>query len=129
MKETCRAEIVHEGQFQLRFVVVHRYRTRFKFHRVRKAQVSDESMFDAFAHGYTEQNFSRRARMDENDGWMMSSRSTGNGGSCVEARRNGELIEVRNSKNPSAATVRFTVEEWDSFLFGAKRGEFDRLLG
>jgi hypothetical protein len=22
----------------------------------------------------------------------------------------------------------FTIEEWDSFLFGAKRGEFDQLL-
>ena len=67
--------------------------------------------------------------MHENDGWMMSSRSSGNGGSCVEARRNGDLIEVRNSKSPSAGTVSFTVEEWDSFLFGAKRGEFDPLLG
>jgi len=66
--------------------------------------------------------------MNDNTGWMMSSRSAGNGGSCVEARRNGELIEVRNSKNPAAATVRFTVEEWDSFLFGAKNGEFDVLL-
>jgi hypothetical protein len=67
--------------------------------------------------------------MHETDGWIMSSRSTGNGGSCVEARRDGELIEVRNSKARSAGTVRFTIEEWDSFLFGAKNGEFDQLLG
>ncbi|GGM54360.1 DUF397 domain-containing protein [Dactylosporangium sucinum] len=60
--------------------------------------------------------------------WIMSSRSTGNGGSCVEARRHNDMIEVRNSKNPSAGSVLFTTEEWDSFLFGAKRGEFDRLL-
>lgn len=66
--------------------------------------------------------------MQNTEDWMMSSRSTGNGGSCVEARRHGELIEVRNSKSREAATVRFTVEEWDSFLFGAKNGEFDRLL-
>jgi hypothetical protein len=66
--------------------------------------------------------------MSNTDGWIMSSRSTGNGGSCVEARRHGELIEVRNSKNPSAGTVAFTVEEWDSFLFGVKRDEFDGLL-
>jgi hypothetical protein len=58
----------------------------------------------------------------------MSSRSTGNGGSCVQARRHGTAIEVRNSKQPDAGTVRFTVEEWDSFLDGAKKGEFDRLL-
>jgi len=60
--------------------------------------------------------------------WMMSSRSTGNGGSCVEVRRRAGLIEVRNSKRPEASTVHFTVEEWDSFLDGAKKGEFDRLL-
>ena len=66
--------------------------------------------------------------MSHNEGWIMSSRSTGNGGSCVEARRHGEHIEVRNSKNPTAGTVQFTVEEWDSFLFGAKRGEFDGLM-
>ncbi|GAA2642299.1 hypothetical protein GCM10010399_90280 [Dactylosporangium fulvum] len=60
--------------------------------------------------------------------WIMSSRSTGNGGSCVEARRYNGLIEVRNSKNPGAGSVLFTPEEWDSFLFGAKRGEFDQLL-
>ena len=60
--------------------------------------------------------------------WIMSSRSTGNGGSCVEARRHEGLIEVRNSKRPEASTVVFTVEEWDSFLDGAKKGEFDRLL-
>jgi hypothetical protein len=43
-------------------------------------------------------------------------------------RRHEGLIEVRNSKNPEAGLVRFTVEEWDSFLFGAKNGEFDALL-
>jgi hypothetical protein len=66
---------------------------------------------------------------DENTGWIMSSRSTGNGGSCVQARRYAGLIEVRNSKAPAAGTVRFTTEEWDSFLDGAKKGEFDGLLG
>jgi hypothetical protein len=66
--------------------------------------------------------------MSSETGWIISSRSTGNGGSCVEARRWGGLIEVRNSKARDAGTVVFTVEEWDSFLFGAKRGEFDKLL-
>jgi uncharacterized protein DUF397 len=66
--------------------------------------------------------------MNDDSGWIMSSRSAGNGGSCVEARRHDGAIEVRNSKHRDAGTVRFTVEEWDSFLFGAKRGEFDTLL-
>jgi uncharacterized protein DUF397 len=60
--------------------------------------------------------------------WIMSSRSTGNGGSCVEARRHAGWIEVRNSKCRDAGTVRFTTDEWDSFLDGAKKGEFDRLI-
>jgi hypothetical protein len=60
--------------------------------------------------------------------WIISSRSTGNGGSCVEARRQDGRIEVRNSNAREAGTVVFTTEEWDSFLFGAKRGEFDKLL-
>lgn len=60
--------------------------------------------------------------------WIMSSRSTGNGGSCVQARRHAGQIEVRNSKKPDAGTVSFTNAEWDSFLDGAKKGEFDRLL-
>lgn len=66
--------------------------------------------------------------MTRDVGWIMSSRSTGNGGSCVQARRHAGLIEVRNSKRPDAGTVRFTAEEWDSFLDGAKKGEFDQLL-
>lgn len=68
------------------------------------------------------------ALMSSETGWIISSRSTGNGGSCVEARRQDGLIEVRNSKAREAGTVVFTIEEWDSFLFGAKRGEFDQLL-
>jgi len=66
--------------------------------------------------------------MHDDSKWIMSSRSTGNGGSCVEVRRHEGLIEVRNSKRPEASTVHFTVEEWDSFLDGAKKGEFDQLL-
>jgi hypothetical protein len=66
--------------------------------------------------------------MSSETGWIISSRSTGNGGSCVEARRQDGLIEVRNSKAREAGTVVFTIEEWDSFLFGAKRGEFDQFL-
>src|SRR5215468_8572927 len=34
-EETCRAEIVHRRQFQLRFVAEQPYRTRFTYHRVR----------------------------------------------------------------------------------------------
>jgi hypothetical protein len=39
------------------------------------------------------------------------------------------MIEVRNSKKREAGYVSFTTDEWDSFLDGAKKGEFDLLLG
>lgn len=60
-----------------------------------------------------------------NQQWTKSERSMANN-ECVEVRRgpNG-LIEVRNSKNPDDGVTAFTDAEWDAFLHGAKRGEFD----
>jgi hypothetical protein len=85
---------------------------------------------DPTTHGNEHDPIAEGVPMNSNvdAGWVMSSRSSGNGGSCVEARRCGSLIEVRNSKTPDKGSVWFTPEEWDSFLYGAKRGEFDQLL-
>ena len=66
--------------------------------------------------------------MKSDTDWMKARKSSGNGGACVEARRQSGAIEVRNSKSPDAGSVHFTLEEWDAFLDGAKKGEFDRLL-
>lgn len=60
--------------------------------------------------------------------WIKAKKSGGNGGSCVEARRNGANIEVRDSKNPEGASLSFTKAEWDAFLDGAGNGEFHSLL-
>ena len=60
--------------------------------------------------------------------WKISSRSTNNGGSCVEA---GPLadgsgrVAVRHSHHPEGAVVVYTRAEWDAFLVGVKDGEFD----
>src|SRR5207248_9895080 len=62
----------------------------------------------------TDTNIRRGVPMSGDTGWVMSSRSTGNGGSCVQARAYGGLIEVRNRNQPEAGTVRFTTEEWAS---------------
>lgn len=35
-------------------------------------------------------------------------------------------VAVRNSKDPEGGTQEYTGSEWDAFLKGAKRGEFDR---
>ena len=39
----------------------------------------------------------------------------------------GEMIEVRDSKDPDGPVLRFTVDEIAAWLDGAKRGEFDDL--
>jgi len=58
--------------------------------------------------------------------WTKARKSTSDG-SCVEVRRHGGAIEVRDSKDPSGRVLRFTGPEWDAFLDGARNREFDHL--
>jgi Domain of unknown function (DUF397) len=54
--------------------------------------------------------------------WRRSSRSYGSG-QCVEvAARHGALIDVRDSKNPRAAVLRFTAAQWRDFVAGVRSG-------
>jgi hypothetical protein len=46
---------------------------------------------------------------------------------CVELRRNGSAIEMRDSKDPAGPILRYTSAELAAFLHGAKNGEFDHL--
>jgi hypothetical protein len=58
--------------------------------------------------------------------WVKSSLSFSNG-NCVEVTElPGGSVGVRNSKDPGGPVLRFTREEWDAFLGGARLGEFDR---
>lgn len=58
--------------------------------------------------------------------WTKATRSTGNGGSCVELRRHLRLIEIRDTKdNGLGPVLRFTEVEFNAFLDGVRRGEFD----
>lgn len=62
-------------------------------------------------------------------GWIKARKSGGNGGDCVETRRRGDRIEIRDSKRGDAGPVlSFTPAEFDAFLDGARHGEFDHLL-
>jgi hypothetical protein len=45
---------------------------------------------------------------------------------CAEIARDGDAIVLRNSTAPRRV-VRYSTEEWQSFLRGAKAGEFDDL--
>lgn len=55
--------------------------------------------------------------------WRKSTRS-GSTGQCVEVRRCGLMIEVRDSKDPSGPTLGFTEPEFAAFLQGVADGEF-----
>jgi hypothetical protein len=58
--------------------------------------------------------------------WTKSSLSFSNG-NCVEvAGLPGGSVGVRNSRDPGGPVLKFTQAEWDAFLGGARRGEFDR---
>jgi hypothetical protein len=59
--------------------------------------------------------------------WVKSSMSYANG-NCVEVASlpDGE-IGVRDSKDPDGAVLRFTHDEWQAFLGGARNGEFDSI--
>jgi hypothetical protein len=61
-----------------------------------------------------------------NTEWIKAAASA-EGGNCVELRRRGEAVEVRDSKDPSGPVLRFTPSEFAAWLDGARRAEFDHL--
>jgi hypothetical protein len=60
--------------------------------------------------------------------WRKSVK-TQNNGACVEVARVGDAIGVRDSKNPDGPVLVFTITEFEAFLDGAGKGEFDDLVG
>ena len=59
--------------------------------------------------------------------WIKGSRSYATS-SCLELAAAGHMIALRDSKNPGIQLL-YTVAEMDAFIDGAKRGEFDHLIG
>jgi Domain of unknown function (DUF397) len=47
---------------------------------------------------------------------------------CVEVAEIDGLIAVRDSMNTDRPALLYTADEWQAFLDGAKRGEFDKLV-
>ena len=43
-------------------------------------------------------------------------------------RRNGDAVEVRDSKDPDGPVLRFTSAELAAWIDGATKGEFDHLV-
>ena len=64
--------------------------------------------------------------MDLSDAvWRKSSRSSDNGGQCVEVAMNlPGVVAVRDSKDPNGAKLLFTRDEWKAFIGGVMDGEF-----
>ena len=57
--------------------------------------------------------------------WVKSSFSFSNG-NCVEVTGlPGGSVAVRDGRDPAGPVLRFTRDEWDTFLGGARRGRFD----
>lgn len=59
--------------------------------------------------------------------WRKSIK-TQNNGACVEVARVGEIVGVRDSKNPDGPILTFTLREFEAFLDGAHNGEFDDIV-
>ena len=47
---------------------------------------------------------------------------------CIQVARRDDEIMIADSKHPGGPVLSYTLQEWDAFLDGAKRGEFDDLL-
>ena len=59
--------------------------------------------------------------------WVKATRSNGSG-ACVEMRREGDRVEVRDTKDRQGPSLKFTPDEFAAWVDGAKRGEFDHLM-
>ncbi|MBE1490060.1 DUF397 domain-containing protein [Plantactinospora soyae] len=54
--------------------------------------------------------------------WRKSSRSSGNGGNCVEVADNlSGVVGVRDSKDPSGPVLTFAPYAWRAFVRNAAR--------
>jgi hypothetical protein len=55
--------------------------------------------------------------------WQASSFSTT--GDCVEIAELGDMVGVRDSKDPDGPVIELTRSEWRTFIEAVKRGDLD----
>lgn len=66
--------------------------------------------------------------MTDQTPWVKANAS-GEQGNCVEQRRSGGFVEVRDTKDRGrGAVLRFTPAEYAAWIDGATNGEFDHLI-
>jgi hypothetical protein len=75
---------------------------------------------------FNDSSTSKGSRSDLGDiQWRAPSFSAG--GNCFTVGEYGDLIAVRDSKDPEGGTLFFTRSEMAAFVAGVKAGEFDDL--
>jgi hypothetical protein len=57
--------------------------------------------------------------------WRKSSHSDDNG--CVSVRDDGDVIALRDDKDPDGPVLHFSRAEMSAWIAGCKAGEFDNL--
>ena len=57
--------------------------------------------------------------------WRKSSRSSGQGGDCVEVARIAPVIAVRDSKDPDGPKLVIGSADWRTFMRRVKANEHD----
>jgi hypothetical protein len=76
---------------------------------------------------FTGKVFKARTREYVRANWFKSSLSAANG-DCIEvAKLSTGHIGVRDSKDINGPILRFTDREWDAFVGGVHKGEFDAI--
>jgi hypothetical protein len=55
--------------------------------------------------------------------WRIAVKS--GGGNCVQVTLRDGMIVIGDSKQPGGPVLSYTQQEFDAFLDGAKKGEFD----
>ncbi|GAA0517144.1 hypothetical protein Ade02nite_84610 [Paractinoplanes deccanensis] len=58
--------------------------------------------------------------------WRTAKKSGGD--NCIEVAHWGDMVAFRHSRRPDGEVIIYTKEEFDAFLDGAKKGEFDDFL-
>jgi len=58
--------------------------------------------------------------------WRTAVKSSS--GACVQVARRDGTIMIAHSKCPGGPVLAYTLQEFDAFLDGAKKGEFDDFL-
>jgi len=58
--------------------------------------------------------------------WRKATRSSSNGGNCVEVARNlPGIVAVRDSKNPDGPKLVIPAADWQAFTASVKAGQHD----